>query len=80
MRRTLLRLASTTSLLILLTGCVVGPNYRRPAAPVAPAWREQAPWRAADPKDAIPKGTWWTIFADDELNQYMVQALKSSQT
>jgi len=79
-RRILLRLASATTFLLLLAGCAVGPNYRRPSAPVAPAWKEQAPWRAADPKDAIPKGTWWTIFGDDELNQYMAQALKASQT
>ncbi len=80
MRRTFLRLAFTTTLLALLAGCAVGPNYRRPAAPLAPAWKEQAPWRAADPKDAIPKGAWWTIFGDDELNQYMTRALKASQT
>jgi outer membrane protein, multidrug efflux system len=64
----------------LLTGCTVGPNYHRPSAPVAPAWKEQPPWRAADPKDAIPKGTWWTLFNDAELNQYETQALAANQT
>ena len=46
----------------------------------APAWKEQPPWRAADPKDSIPKGNWWTTFADSELDQYETQALKSNQT
>jgi NodT family efflux transporter outer membrane factor (OMF) lipoprotein len=47
---------------------------------VAPTWKEQAPWRPADPKDSIPKGDWWTTFGDPELNQYQGQALKANQT
>ena len=66
--------------LVLLAGCAVGPNYHRPDVATAPAWKEQPPWRAADPKDSIPKGNWWTTFADSELDQYETQALKSNQT
>jgi NodT family efflux transporter outer membrane factor (OMF) lipoprotein len=58
----------------------VGPNYHRPDVATAPAWKEQPPWRAADPKDSIPKGDWWTTFADLELSQYETQALKANQT
>ncbi len=67
-------------LLFLLSGCKVGPNYRRPDAPVANAWKEQAPWRTASPQDSIPKGTWWTIFSDAELSQYEANAIKANQT
>jgi outer membrane protein, multidrug efflux system len=66
--------------LLLLAGCAVGPNYHRPDVATAPAWKEQPPWRIADPKDSIPKSNWWTTFADNELDQYEVQALKSNQT
>lgn len=65
---------------LLLAGCTVGPNYHRPDVATAPAWKEQPPWRAAEPKDSIPKGNWWTTFADGELDQYETQALKSNQT
>jgi outer membrane protein, multidrug efflux system len=65
---------------VFLVGCAVGPNYHRPDVAVAPAWKEQPPWRSAAPKDSIPKGEWWTVFSDPELNQYEAQALKSSQT
>jgi NodT family efflux transporter outer membrane factor (OMF) lipoprotein len=65
---------------VFVSGCVAGPNYHRPDVATAPAWKEQPPWRAADPKDSIPKGDWWTTFADDELNQYEAQALKANQT
>jgi NodT family efflux transporter outer membrane factor (OMF) lipoprotein len=70
-----------SSLLILfLTGCAVGPNYHRPSAPSAPAWKEQPPWRAAAPKDGLPKGQWWSIFSDTDLNQYESQAVAANQT
>jgi NodT family efflux transporter outer membrane factor (OMF) lipoprotein len=67
-------------LALFLTGCAVGPNYHRPDVATAPAWKEQPPWRPADPKDSIAKGNWWTTFADDELSQYEAQALKANQT
>jgi len=66
--------------LFFLAGCAVGPNYHRPDVATAPAWKEQPPWRAADPKDSIPKGNWWATFTDSELDQYEAQALKSNQT
>lgn len=66
--------------LVFLAGCAVGPNYHRPDVATAPAWKEQPPWHAADPKDSIPKGNWWNTFADSELDQYETQALKSNQT
>ena len=47
---------------------------------MAPTWKEQPPWRAADPKDSIPKGQWWSTFSDPELDQYEAQALKANQT
>src|SRR5262249_62098570 len=67
-------------MLLLIAGCTVGPNYHRPSVPAAPAWKEQPPWRAANPQDSIPKGAWWTIFGDSELNQYEAQALSANQT
>jgi outer membrane protein, multidrug efflux system len=63
-------------------GCTVGPRYSRPAAPTpAPdAWKTQPPWEQADPKDAIPKGTWWEIFHDPTLNAYEQQLLQENQS
>lgn len=66
----------------LLAGCTVGPNYKRPEAPVpAPDdYKTQAPWRVADPKDSLPKGAWWEVFNDPELNGYEQQLLKANQS
>jgi outer membrane protein, multidrug efflux system len=67
-------------LLVALSGCKVGPNYHRPSVPAAPQWKEEPPWRTATPQDSIPKGAWWTIFGDPELNQYETQAVAASPT
>ncbi len=63
-----------------LAGCEVGPNYKRPPAPAPEAYKTQAPWRVADPKDSLPKGAWWEVFNDAELNNYEQQLLKANQS
>src|SRR5712671_4069274 len=63
-----------------LTGCAVGPNYKRPPAPTVAGWELAEPWREGAPKDAIPKGEWWTVFHDDDLNTLEAQALSANQT
>src|ERR1700751_5121405 len=70
----------TALLPLALAGCMVGPNYHRPNVPVASAWKEQPPGRIADPKDSLPKGEWWKIFRDPELDHYESQALQANQT
>ena len=65
---------------ILTTGCAVGPKYQRPAVPTPPSWKTEAPWAVAAPSDSIPKGPWWTIFQDEELNGYEGQLLQANQT
>jgi NodT family efflux transporter outer membrane factor (OMF) lipoprotein len=63
-----------------LAGCAVGPKYQRPPIPSPPAWKSEGPWREAAPKDAFPKGAWWEIFHDDELNGYEQQLLQANQS
>jgi NodT family efflux transporter outer membrane factor (OMF) lipoprotein len=65
---------------ILTIGCAVGPNYKRPSAPSATKWDISEPWRESAPKDSIPKGQWWTVFRDDDLNALETQALTANQT
>jgi outer membrane protein, multidrug efflux system len=69
-------------LMVFTAGCTVGPRYSRPAAPTpAPdAWKGQPPWQQAAPKDAVPKGEWWKIFNDADLNAYEQQLLKANQS
>ena len=77
-----LALLAAAAICGLLAGCTVGPNYQRPSAPVpAPdAYKTQAPFRVAAPKDSLPKGAWWEVFNDPELNDYEQQLLKANQS
>jgi multidrug efflux system outer membrane protein len=62
----------------LLAGCVAGPDYVRPDVQMPPAWKVEAPWRAAAPDDATPKGAWWERFGDARLDALQRQALAQS--
>ena len=77
-----LSLAAAALVCSLLAGCTVGPNYRRPSAPVpAPdAYKTPVPWGVAAPQDSLPKGNWWEVFNDPELNAYEQQLLAANQS
>jgi outer membrane protein, multidrug efflux system len=64
----------------LLAACTVGPNYHRPPVQTPEAYKTEGPWRVAAPKDSIPKGAWWEIFNDTELNKYEQQLLNANQS
>ncbi len=72
----------------MLASCKVGPNYKRPPAPVPNAYKElPAPgspqaseWAQAQPNDAIARGKWWEIYGDPELNGLEEQVSISNQS
>ena len=66
--------------LAALCGCAAGPKYQRATVSTPPTWSAEAPWRAAEPKDGIPKGAWWTLYQDPVLEQYEKQALDANQS
>ena len=51
-------------------GCKLGPDYRRPTVETPLDWR----WKVAEPRDHVPRGAWWTVFADPALNALQEQA------
>src|SRR5207247_1448822 len=66
MRRRAAGLAGLAAL--LLGGCMVGPDYTKPSAPMTPTYKEAEGWKAAEPSDHLPRGQWWAIFGDPELH------------
>jgi len=72
--------AAVAGLLLALCGCAVGPKYQRATVATPPSWSVEAPWRAAEPKDGIPKGSWWTLYQDPVLNQLEQAALSANQS
>jgi NodT family efflux transporter outer membrane factor (OMF) lipoprotein len=65
---------------IVVAGCMVGPDYQRPDAPVPPAFKELAGWKPAQPQDDIDKGAWWAIYRDPELDGLERMVEISNQT
>ena len=82
------RLAVVSLALVLLSGCMVGPNYTRPSVPMAPAFKEAPPasfkdddgWKVSQPSDAELKGNWWDLFGDPQLNELEAKVDGANQT
>jgi NodT family efflux transporter outer membrane factor (OMF) lipoprotein len=64
---------------VLLAGCAVGPDYRRPAVSTPETYKEAKEWKPAEPKDEISRGNWWEIYGDTELNALVQQVGVSNQ-
>jgi NodT family efflux transporter outer membrane factor (OMF) lipoprotein len=93
-RSSLQHASLSTALLatLALAGCMVGPKYKTPSVPTAPAFKEISPsadssafkdnadWQTAKPQDTIPRGDWWTIFQDDGLNALEPHVADANQT
>jgi len=67
------------ALLALLSGCAVGPDYRRPAVDTPAAYKEAEGWKSAQPRDEAARGKWWQVYGDPELNALVEQVQVSNQ-
>ena len=80
-----LRISSLLAL--LLAGCAVGPNYQRPAAlgtnampaSFSGATSTNGDWKPAQPSAHLPRGSWWELFGDPELNRLETLATTNNQ-
>jgi outer membrane protein TolC len=76
--------------LLLTAGCVVGPNYKRPAAPSVPGYTPSLPSTTSSspnvtggeaqtfvPGRDIP-GDWWALFHSKPLNDLIERSLKNN--
>src|SRR2546427_776451 len=67
-------------LFAFLGGCAAGPDYVRPQIEAPAQFKEMQGWRQAEPRDALPRGSWWTMFGDRELDALMARVDLSNQT
>lgn len=76
--------AVLTACVVALSGCMVGPKYSRPAAPVPQAYKEPLPngykeWKQAQPNETALRGKWWEIYNDPDLSALEEQVSISNQ-
>ncbi|HEX5061638.1 MAG TPA: efflux transporter outer membrane subunit [Kofleriaceae bacterium] len=67
---------------IALGACVVGPSYQVPPAPTPTSarYKEAGTWKVASPGDALPRGPWWTMFRQPELDALQAHLNVNNQT
>ena len=78
---------TTLAFVIGFAGCAVGPDYHRPAPtlnqPLAGTFSDdstnQVVWKIAEPSANVPRGEWWRIFDDAELNRLENLAMTNNQ-
>lgn len=63
----------------VLGGCTVGPDYHKPTAPISTTFKEAEGWKAASPQDEQPKGPWWALYQDPQLNALVAQVQLNNQ-
>jgi len=64
---------------LLAGGCMVGPKYAKPSAPMTPDYKEAEGWKVAAPSAHLPKGQWWTIFGDPDLDALASEIATANQ-
>jgi outer membrane protein, multidrug efflux system len=64
------------TMMILLAGCSVGPNYKRPEIAVPASWNEAQ--QSSFDTGPAPLTDWWTEFNDPLLNTLVQRAVQSN--
>ena len=73
------RLIALSLVMLLLSGCAVGPNYRRPTVNVPGTYRGAMPQEAAQPAvESLGDQKWWEVFQDRELQDLIHTALQQN--
>ena len=62
-----------------LGACTVGPDYQRPDLPVATEFKQAEGWKRATPADVLPRGEWWTLYGDPQLDALVERLNLSNQ-
>ncbi|WP_397377695.1 efflux transporter outer membrane subunit [Pseudomonas sp.] len=67
------------TLSLLLSGCMLGPDYQRPALEAPAQFKQIEGWTLAKPGDELARGQWWQLYNDAELNALVERLNVSNQ-
>ncbi len=74
------RLAAALGGLLALGGCNLAPPYKPPTIVIPASYKEAGPWQPARPADELPRGPWWELYGDPELNRLEAQVDPANPT
>lgn len=70
---------------VALAGCMVGPDYVEPSVGALESdlkaehfFRDEGLWKEAVPADSLPKGDWWSVFGDAQLDSLLKQCRENN--
>jgi outer membrane protein, multidrug efflux system len=73
------RLIALSLIMLLASGCAVGPNYKRPSVNVPGTYRGTIPQKATQPAaESIGDQKWWEVFQDPQLQDLIRTALQQN--
>jgi multidrug efflux system outer membrane protein len=73
------RLIAVSLVVLLLSGCAVGPNYKRPSVDVPGAYRGAPPQQATpSAPESLADLKWWEVFQDKQLQDLIHTALQQN--
>jgi len=73
------RLIALSLVMLLLSGCAVGPNYKRPSVNVPDTYRGGVPPEAQQPAaESLGDQKWWEVFQDKQLQDLIHTALQQN--
>ena len=73
-----MRLARYVMLPMLLSGCMVGPDYQRPEIPVVDDWHADVDYKSLE-EPSLAEQSWLSLFQDEQLQNVVQQALQSNR-
>ena len=69
------------SFCVLLTGCMVGPDYQKPSVQIPQSFKEGVEWQRAQVNpSATLSSTWWKMYQDPVLDDLVERSLKANQS
>ena len=76
-KRMLKFIITAQSIIVIFTGCTVGPNYKRPEMEMPQEWLHSS----GDHFTTVPEANnvgWWKIFDDEDLDSLIQQAIANN--
>lgn len=64
---------------VVLSGCVLGPDYQRPDSSVPVEFRHTPGWKVAQPSELSSSVSWWSLYQDANLADLLKQLETSNQ-
>jgi multidrug efflux system outer membrane protein len=68
-------LIASLALALVLSGCAIGPDYKRAVVPTPESWRDSP---TADPA-SLAHLAWWQLFEDEELRRLVLVGLEANK-